>query len=133
MVVFYKLCTSAFYKLNLNCIYKCHSVLISDRICLTVILTVKIHISQIVAFRLPQTIGKSAQIYLFALAFLSIVLVFSQVLNRILLSRLAQQNLFQTNSKPLRSQLQLITAETTAELCYLVSKFEILTILLDTV
>ncbi len=39
MVVFYKLCTSAFYKLNLTCIYKCHSVLISVLfvLCLTVI------------------------------------------------------------------------------------------------
>ncbi len=55
--------------------------------CLTVILTVKLFSIQIVAFRLPQTVGKSAQIYLFVLAFLSIVQVFCLVLNRILLSQ----------------------------------------------
>ncbi len=53
---------------------------------------------QTVVFRLPQTIGKPAQTYLFALAFLSVVLLFSQVLNRITtVFRLAQQSLFQTN------------------------------------
>ncbi len=61
------------YKLNLQ-LYQCRSVLIS--VLLSDSNFNSNFIIQIVAFRLPQTIGKSfAQTYLFVLAFLSVVLV----------------------------------------------------------